>query len=136
MGADDRIVPAIKQALSMLRQAREALFFAQCPAAVGKVRVAIKSTESALRTANRRVQSSQVAPFRRAANGAPISWRRIASDDAPGSQIVCAPSRALPAPGADYRVNFRDGNESAAYCTDNLEDAVNTAVEMARKRAV
>jgi hypothetical protein len=31
----------------------------------------------------------------------------------------------------DYRVNFRDGN---AYYTDNLEDAVNTAVEMARKR--
>ena len=35
----------------------------------------------------------------------------------------------------DYRVNFRDGNESTAYYTDNLEDAVNTAVEMARKRA-
>jgi hypothetical protein len=35
----------------------------------------------------------------------------------------------------DYRVNFRDGNETKAYYTDNLEDAVNTAVEMARKRA-
>ena len=35
----------------------------------------------------------------------------------------------------DYRVNFRDGNETTAYYTDNLEDAVNTAVEMARKRA-
>ena len=34
----------------------------------------------------------------------------------------------------DYRVNFRDGNETTAYYTDNLEDAVNTAVEMARKR--
>jgi hypothetical protein len=34
-----------------------------------------------------------------------------------------------------YRVNFRDGNETTAYYTDNLEDAVNTAVEMARKRA-
>ena len=33
----------------------------------------------------------------------------------------------------DYRVNFRDGNE-AAYYTDSLENAVNTAVEMARKR--
>ena len=32
----------------------------------------------------------------------------------------------------DYRVNFRDGNEITAYYTDNLEDAVNTAVEMAR----
>ena len=31
-----------------------------------------------------------------------------------------------------YRVNFRDGNEITAYYTDNLEDAVNTAVEMAR----
>ena len=34
----------------------------------------------------------------------------------------------------DYRVNFRDGNETTAYYTDNLEDALNTAVEMARKR--
>jgi hypothetical protein len=34
-----------------------------------------------------------------------------------------------------YRVNFRDGNETTAYYTDSLEDAVNTAVEMARKRA-
>jgi hypothetical protein len=37
---------------------------------------------------------------------------------------------------SDYRVNFRDGNEATAYYTDNLEDAVNTAVEMARKRAL
>jgi hypothetical protein len=34
----------------------------------------------------------------------------------------------------DYRVNFRDGNETTAYYTDNLEDTVNTVVEMARKR--
>jgi hypothetical protein len=34
----------------------------------------------------------------------------------------------------DYRVNFRDGNKMTAYYTDNLEDAVNTAVEMARER--
>jgi hypothetical protein len=33
-----------------------------------------------------------------------------------------------------YRVNFRDGNETTAYYTNDLEDAVNTAVEMARKR--
>src|SRR5262249_8702574 len=33
------------------------------------------------------------------------------------------------------RVNFRDGNETTAYYTGNLEDAVNAAVEMARKRA-
>jgi hypothetical protein len=36
----------------------------------------------------------------------------------------------------DYRVNFRDGNETTAYYTDNLEVAVNAAGEMARKRAV
>ena len=35
----------------------------------------------------------------------------------------------------NYRVNFRDGNETTAYYTDNLEDAVNAAVAMARKRA-
>ena len=34
----------------------------------------------------------------------------------------------------DYRVNFRDGNETAAYYTDDLEDAVSAAVEMARNR--
>jgi hypothetical protein len=34
----------------------------------------------------------------------------------------------------DYRVNFRDGNERTAYYTESLEDAVNAAVEMARKR--
>ena len=36
----------------------------------------------------------------------------------------------------NYRVNFRDGNETTACYTDKLEDAVNTAVEMARKRAL
>jgi hypothetical protein len=30
----------------------------------------------------------------------------------------------------DYRVNFRDGNETTAYYTDDLEDAINAAVEM------
>jgi len=35
-----------------------------------------------------------------------------------------------------YRVNFRDRNETTAYYTDDLEDAVNTAVEMAHKRAL
>ncbi|MGA7181806.1 MAG: hypothetical protein WBY67_00565 [Pseudolabrys sp.] len=34
------------------------------------------------------------------------------------------------------QVNFRDGNETTAYYTDNLEDAVKTAVEMARTRDV
>ena len=34
----------------------------------------------------------------------------------------------------DYRVNFRDGNETTAYYTNDLEDAVKTAVEMARTR--
>jgi hypothetical protein len=35
-----------------------------------------------------------------------------------------------------YRVNFRDGNGATAYYTDSLEDAVNTAVEMARTHDV
>ena len=35
-----------------------------------------------------------------------------------------------------YRVNFRDGNETTAYYTDDLEDAVNTAIELAHKRAL
>jgi hypothetical protein len=35
----------------------------------------------------------------------------------------------------NYRVNFRDGNESTAYYTDRLEDAVNIPVEMARMRS-
>jgi hypothetical protein len=36
----------------------------------------------------------------------------------------------------DYRVNFRDGNETTAYYTPSLENAVRAAVEMARKRAL
>jgi hypothetical protein len=35
-----------------------------------------------------------------------------------------------------YRVNFRDGNDMTAHYTDNLEDAVKIAVEMARTRDV
>ena len=35
-----------------------------------------------------------------------------------------------------YRVNFRNGNETTAYYTDDLADAVNTAVEMVHKRAL
>ena len=62
MGADHLVVPAIKQALSMLGQAREALIFAQCPTAVAKVRQAIKSAQSALRTAKRRVQVASSGP--------------------------------------------------------------------------
>jgi hypothetical protein len=33
-----------------------------------------------------------------------------------------------------YRVSFPDGNETTAYYTDDLEDAVNAAVEMVRRR--
>jgi len=36
---------------------------------------------------------------------------------------------------SNYRVNFRDGDETTAYYTDNVE-AVVTAVEMARRRAL
>ena len=31
----------------------------------------------------------------------------------------------------DYRLNFPDADDSTAYYTDNLEDAINAAVEMA-----
>ncbi len=65
----------------------------------------------------------------------PVSWRRTASDEVPGSQIDRAPSQAHSAPGALRRLSFRDGNETTAYYTNNLEDAVHTAVEMARKRS-
>jgi hypothetical protein len=41
------------------------------------------------------------------------------------------PLRQLRAGG--YRVNFRDGNEATAYYTDNLEDAVDTATNVARE---
>jgi hypothetical protein len=34
-----------------------------------------------------------------------------------------------------YRVNFPDRNETATYYTNDLEDAVNTAVELARTRS-
>ncbi len=34
----------------------------------------------------------------------------------------------------DYRVNFPDADDSTAYYTDNLEDAINAAVEIGRKR--
>ena len=56
------------------------------------------------------------------------------SHDAAASQIIAHHS-AQGASG-DYRVNFRDGNEMTASYADNLEDAVKTAVEMARTRDV
>jgi hypothetical protein len=62
MGADHLVVPAIKQAVSMLGQAHEALIFAQCPTAVAKVRQAIKSAQSALRAAKQRVQVASSGP--------------------------------------------------------------------------
>jgi hypothetical protein len=64
-----------------------------------------------------------------------IGWA-FDGHDASGSQIVRATSRAHPAHerSGDYRVNFRDGNESTAYYTDNLEDAVSAVLHKARKR--
>ena len=71
------------------------------------------------------------------AGGKEADWA-LTHHDAAGSKIDRAPSRTHAAKlrSGDYRVNFRDGNETTAYYTDNLEDAVNTAVEMARKRAL
>jgi hypothetical protein len=56
--------------------------------------------------------------------------------DAPGSQIDRATSGLTlrKVRSGDYRVNFRDGDETTAYYTNDLEGAVNAAVEMARKR--
>jgi hypothetical protein len=34
----------------------------------------------------------------------------------------------------DYCVKFSDGNDTTAYYTDNLEDAVNVAVAVVRQR--
>jgi len=36
----------------------------------------------------------------------------------------------------DYRVNFRDGNETTAHYTGSLEAAVNAGIEMARNRTL
>ena len=36
----------------------------------------------------------------------------------------------------DYCVRFRDGNDAAPYYTDDIEDAVNAAVRMARAASV
>ena len=36
----------------------------------------------------------------------------------------------------EYRVNSADADDSTAYYTDNLEGAINAAVEMARRRAL
>jgi hypothetical protein len=36
----------------------------------------------------------------------------------------------------DYCVKFREGEETTAWYSDNLEEAIKIAVEMARKRAM
>src|SRR5258708_3047736 len=75
MGADDRILPAIKQALSMLGQAREALLFAQCPAAVGPTGNQVDRGRASYRQATRATQPGR--PFRCASDGAaPLSSGR------------------------------------------------------------
>ena len=57
------------------------------------------------------------------------------SHDAAASQIIARITLRKVRSG-DYRVNFRDGSEMTAYCADNLEDDVKTAVEMVRTRDV
>jgi hypothetical protein len=34
----------------------------------------------------------------------------------------------------EYRVNFRDGKEATAYYTNDLQDAIYTAIHMAKYR--
>ena len=53
------------------------------------------------------------------------------------SALISADERTLSSTlrqlrSGNYRVNFRDGNETTAYYTDKLEDAVNAVVAMAR----
>ena len=57
--------------------------------------------------------------------------RALTQHDTPRSQIDLRKVRS-----GDYRLTFQDARETAAYYTDNFEDAVNTAVEMDRKRAL
>jgi len=57
--------------------------------------------------------------------------------DASGSQIDRAPSRTHSAEGALWRLSRELPRwKRTAYYTPSLEDAVHTAVEMARKRAL
>jgi hypothetical protein len=137
MGADHRIVPAIKQALSMLRQAREALFFAQCPAAVATS--ARLSNQPRVRFVSPSDACNPVRwPVKRASDGpvSPKSARQAMTLQEAKSIARHLRLTLRKVRSGDYRVNFRDGNEATAYYTDNLEDAFKTAVEMARKRAL
>jgi hypothetical protein len=36
----------------------------------------------------------------------------------------------------EYRVNFKDGREDTAYYTNDLQDAISTALAMARERKI
>jgi hypothetical protein len=91
----------------------------------------------------------------------PVSWKplpdradttchRLAKPVPYGSRRVCSisagcphPPRRLSGPAFECMrecahlmkavVNFRDGNETTAYYTDHLEDAINTAVEMVKQ---
>jgi hypothetical protein len=140
MGPDHRIVPAIKQALSMLRQARETLLFAQCPAPVAKIRrgYQVDRGRASHRQATRAIRSA--GPSRHASDGVAPCLRGGARQ-AMTLQEAKSIARHLgltlrQVRSGDYRVNFRDGNETTAYYTDKLADAVNTAVEMVRRRAL
>ena len=130
MSADHRIAPAIKQALSMLGQAREALLFAQCPAAVAKIRQAIKPTKGATHA----IQPGL--PFRHASDGAaplsPGGGRHVMTHQEAKSIARHLGLTLRKVRSGDYRVNFPNGNETTAYYTDNLEDAVKAAIGVAR----
>jgi hypothetical protein len=137
MGVDHRIVPAIKQALSMLGQAREALRNLPPP------------LPRSDRLSNQ--PTARFVPPSDACNpvGSPVQsrirWRGPLSPSGGRPAMTFQEAKSIARHlgltlrkvcSGDYRVNFRDGNETTAYYTDNLEDAVNTAVEMARKRAL
>lgn len=123
MRTDHRIVLAIEQALSLSRQAREALLFAHCPAVGAEVRQAIKLTESALyRQAP--LANQPGGQFGRASDGVAVSSPR-SGRQAMTLQEAKSIARHL---GLTLRL-LRSGNYSARFrrvglaCRDRLHVA-------------
>jgi hypothetical protein len=131
MGAVHLVVPAIKQALSMLGQAREALIFAQCPTArcQGPTGYPVGTERTSYRQAARAGRKFRPEGVFSMSRGGRSMTLQEAKSIARHLRLTLRKVRS-----GDYRVNFRDGNETTAYYTNDLEDAVNAAVEMARKR--
>src|SRR5262245_14124015 len=97
-------------------------------ALTGDAQVALRTAE--IRQRSMVLMAGALAPQRSQANAkAPAMTLQEAKSIARHLGLTLRQVRS-----GDYRVNFRDGNETTTYYTDSLEDAVKTAVEMARKR--